>query len=142
MLLIVAAVLLGVAWLNFRGPPLAVGAQDLRQDPGHGPVGRGAPVRGRDHRQPKNLVVLLGAGSIAGQQGLPRGQLALTVALFILIATAPFLAMVGYLALGGTGAAHSLERWRRWLLRDNHLIMAVVLAVLGIVPAAQGASAL
>ena len=73
---------------------------------------------------------------------LPPGQLALTLALFTLIATTPFLAMIGYLAFGGPGAAQSLERWRRWLLRNNHLIMAAVLAVLGIVLARQGASTL
>jgi hypothetical protein len=69
---------------------------------------------------PKNLVILLGAGSVAGKQGLPAGQLALTLALFTLIATAPFLVMVGYLALGGKSAAQNLERWREWLLRNNH----------------------
>ena len=61
--------------------------------------------------------------------------------MFTLIATAPFLVMVGYLALGGTSAAQNLERWRQWLLRDNHLIMAVVVAMVGLVLAAQGASA-
>ena len=50
--------------------------------------------------------------------------------------------MVGYLAFRGTAATRNLDRWRQWLLRNNHLIMAIVLAVLGVVLAIQGAGAL
>ena len=59
-----------------------------------------------------------------------------------IIATAPFLVMVGYLGFGGTSATRNLDRWRQWLLRNNQMIMAIVLAVLGIVLAIQGAGAL
>ena len=50
--------------------------------------------------------------------------------------------MVGYLTFGGTAATRNLDRWRQWLLRNNHLIMAIVLAVLGVVLAIQGARTL
>ena len=142
VLLIVAAVLLGIAWLNFRARHSQSVPKIFGKIQGMGPWAVVLLSAGVTIANPKNLVVLLGAGSIAGKQGLSAGQLALTLAVFTLIATAPFLVMVGYLALGGTGAAQNLERWRRWLLRNNHLIMAVVLAILGLVLAAQGASAL
>ena len=142
VLLIVAAVLLLIAWLNFRARHSQSVPKIFGKIQGMGPWAVVFLSAGVTIANPKNLVVLLGAGSIAGKQGLPAGQLALTLALFTLIATAPFLVMVGYLALGGTSAAQNLERWRQWLLRNNHLIMAVVLALLGLVLAAQGASAL
>ena len=39
-------------------------------------------------------------------------------------------------------ASRPSSKWRQWLLRNNHLIMAFVLAVLGVVLAIQGAGAL
>lgn len=50
--------------------------------------------------------------------------------------------MTGYLLFGGAGAGQRLQAWKDWLIRNNHLITAVVLAVLGMVLAVQGATSL
>ena len=137
LLLIVASVLLGIAWLNF----LSRHSQSVPKIFGKiqcmGPCAVVLLSAVVTIANPKNLFVLLGACSISGQQLLSTIQLSLTLSLFTLIANSPFLLMVGYLAFGVTDAAQSLELWRLWLLRNNHLIMAVVLSVLGIVLAAQ-----
>jgi hypothetical protein len=90
---------------------------------------------------PKNLMVLLGAGAVAGRHALSTTELAVAVGAFAVFATLPFLVVVGYVQLGGEAATASLVRWREWLMRHNRLIMAAVLGVLAVVLAAQGLAA-
>ena len=142
ILIVVAAALLVIAWRNFRARHSTSIPKVFGKIEGMGPLAVILLSGGVTIANPKNLVILLGAGSVAGQQGLPAAQLAVTLAIFTIIATAPFLVMVGYLAFRGTAATRNLDRWRQWLLRNNHLIMAIVLAVLGVVLAIQGAGAL
>jgi len=130
-----------IAWRNFRARHSESVPKVFGKIEGMGPLAVILLSGGVTIANPKNLVILLGAGSVVGKQGLSAAPLALTLAIFTIIATAPFLAMVGYLAVGGTAATRNLERWRQWLLRNNHLIMAIVLAALGVVLAIQGASA-
>ena len=134
--------LLVIAWHNLRARHSKSVPKVFEKIGGMGPLAVILLSAGVTIANPKNLVILLGAGSVVGKQGLSATQLALTLVIFTVIATAPFLVMVGYLAFGGTAATRNLERWRQWLLRNNRLIMAIVLAVLGIVLAIQGVSAL
>lgn len=91
---------------------------------------------------PKNLAMLLAAGQSLGSAGLESGELVLGVLAFAVVATLPFLVVIGYRLLGGAAAAQRLDRWKAGLLARNHLIMAIVLGVLGLVLAGRGLSAL
>ena len=91
---------------------------------------------------PKNLIILIGAGAVAGKQGLSTVELVLALVIFTVIATSPYLVMTGYVLLGGPRAHEAVQRWKDALLRNNHLIMAIVLGVLGLVLAIQGATSL
>ncbi len=91
---------------------------------------------------PKNLVVLLGAGSIAGRSGHPPSQLVVLTAAFTVVATLPFLALIGYMAVGGARAASDVARWKEWLLRYNRWTMAVLLAAIAVVLAVPAVAAL
>ena len=69
-------------------------------------------------------------------------ELVLTLVIFTVIATSPYLVMTGYVLLGGPRAREAVQRWKDALLRNNHLIMAIVLGVLGLVLGVQGATSL
>ena len=69
-------------------------------------------------------------------------QLVLTLVIFTVNATSPYLVMTGYVLLGGARARETVQRWKDGLLRNDHLIMAIVLGVLGLVLAIQGATSL
>ncbi len=91
---------------------------------------------------PKNLIVLLSAGTEAGASGASTGAIVIALGLFPLVATAPFSLAVGYMLFGGEAARVRLDALREWLTKNNKLIMAVVLAILGAVLLAQGIAAI
>ncbi|MGO9279984.1 MAG: GAP family protein [Streptosporangiaceae bacterium] len=126
VLTVAAALLLVIGWRNLRARHSKSAPRVFDKIAGMGPLAVMLLSGGVTIANPKNLVILLGAGSVAGKQGLSATQLALTLVVFTIIATAPFLLMVGYLAFGGTAATRNLERWRQWLLRNNRLIMGVI----------------
>ena len=142
VLLVIAAVLILLAWRNFRQRHSGEVPAVLGRIEGMGPAAVLLLSAGVTVANPKNLVILLGAGAIAGKQGLSPGQLATKLAIFTVIATSPFLAMTGYLLFGGDGAGQRLQAWKDWLIRNNQLIMAIVFAVLGVVLAVHGATSL
>lgn len=107
-----------------------------------GPSGVAALSAGATILNPKNLVILLGAGAVAAETGLPTGQLLIALLLFTGLATLPFSVAVGYVLLGGDTAARRMQRVKRWLLTHNRLIIAIVLGVVGAVMAAKALTAL
>jgi hypothetical protein len=133
VLLVFAVVLLVIAWNNFRARHSDKVPAIFDKIDGMGPFAVVVLSLGVTVANPKNIVLLLGAGAMAGAQGLSTGELALTLAIFTLIATAPFIIMVGYLQFGGDAAVARLEVVKAWLLRHNHVIMAVVLLVVALV---------
>jgi hypothetical protein len=90
---------------------------------------------------PKNLVVLLGAGSTVAALGLTGSELLLAIAIFTVVATLPFSIIVAYMFLGGEKAAQRVQIWKAWLLSHNRLIMAIVLGLLGLVMIGKGLTA-
>lgn len=107
-----------------------------------GPAGVVGLSAGATVLNPKNLVILLGAGAVAAESGLPTGQLIAALAVFTVVATLPFSAAVAYVQLGGDSAARQMQRAKQWLLAHNRMLMAVVLGVLGAVMTANALSAL
>lgn len=142
VLLIVAALLAALAWRNYRHRRDTSVPAMLAKIDGMGPAAVLVLSAGVTLANPKNLVLLLGAGAVAAKQGLSAAGLAGTLAIFTIVATSPFVAMVAYLRLGGRGSQQRLEQWKEWLLRNNRLIVAVVLAVLALALASQGLRAL
>lgn len=107
-----------------------------------GPGGVVALSSGATVLNPKNLVILLGAGAVAAESGLPTGQLIVVLIVFTVLATLPFSLAVGYVLFGGDAVAGRMQRVKEWLLTNNRLIMAVVLGVLGVVMASRSLSVL
>ena len=81
---------------------------------------------------PKNgALTIAAAASIAGT-GIPGGQQAVALAVFVLIGSAGVLApLVLYLA-AGERAAETLEGWKTWAGVHNAAIMAVLFLVFGV----------
>jgi threonine/homoserine/homoserine lactone efflux protein len=79
----------------------------------------------------KELAFLLGAGLILGSAALPFGQ-ALALALgFALLACASIALPLVWVLSGAEGARRGLAAARDWLVRNNPIVIAAVLLVLG-----------
>jgi threonine/homoserine/homoserine lactone efflux protein len=91
---------------------------------------------------PKNLLLLISAGSVAGEQGYSSSDVALLVLAFTAVAMLPFSLMVGATLFGGDGTARRLDRWKVWLLANNQLLMAGILLLLAVMLAVKGIDAL
>ncbi|MGF6822653.1 threonine/homoserine/homoserine lactone efflux protein [Microbacterium sp. ZKA21] len=80
---------------------------------------------------PKNLIMAAGAGTDIGAAALSTGSIIGVIAIYTLIAASTVLIpVVGYLfaadRLGG-----ALDALRTWLMKENAVIMAVLLLVIG-----------
>jgi threonine/homoserine/homoserine lactone efflux protein len=80
---------------------------------------------------PKNLLLAVAAAAAIAQTGIPAGQQALAYAIFAVIGTVGVAApVVIYFALGER-AGPILDRLKAWMARNNAVIMAVLLLVIG-----------
>ncbi|HET8915340.1 MAG TPA: GAP family protein, partial [Propionibacteriaceae bacterium] len=87
---------------------------------------------------PKNLLLAIAAGVIVGGAGLPVGQLAVVIIIFVLLAASTVLVPVfGYL-IASARLAGPLDKLRQWLVDNNAVIMAVLLLVLGVALIGKG----
>jgi hypothetical protein len=77
----------------------------------------------------KNAVLLIAAGQTIGAS--TSGSKLIIGAAFVLIATLPYTAAVGYALLAGEHARTRLDAARAWLISHNRAIMGVLCAVLG-----------
>jgi Sap, sulfolipid-1-addressing protein len=82
--------------------------------------------------RPKSLLLVVGGAAAIAQTGIAGGQQALAYAVFAVVATigvgAP---VVVYFAMG-TRSAELLGRLKGWMRRNNAVILAVVLLVIGV----------
>jgi hypothetical protein len=102
-------------------------------------LGLGAALSGVN---PKNLVLTIGAATSIAQTGLPGGQQAGVLAVFIVLASVTVAApLVIYLAMGAK-AAGILDGWRTWLAGNNAAIMLVLFLVFGFLLIGQGIAGL
>ena len=138
VLLIVAALLAVLAWRNYRNRHDASVPAMLGKIDGMGPAAVLVLSAGVTFANPKNLVLLLGAGAVAAKQGLSTVELAATLAIFT---DHRHLAVHRHGRLPaprGRASQHRLQQCKEWLLRNNRLIMAAVLAALALALASQG----
>lgn len=82
---------------------------------------------------PKNLALLLAAGETMREASLSTGAMVVAVSVFTAVALAPYVAVIGYQALGGASSAARLEGLKAALLRNNHRIMFWVCLAIGMV---------
>src|SRR5215207_5138389 len=81
---------------------------------------------------PKNGgLTIAAAASIAGA-GLPGGQQAVTLAVFVLIGSLGVLAPLVLYLTAGERAARTLDSWKTWAGDHNAAIMAVLFLVFGL----------
>ncbi|MEE4275654.1 MAG: GAP family protein, partial [Thermoleophilia bacterium] len=81
---------------------------------------------------PKNLLLVVGAMGGVAVAGLPAGQAAGVLAVFVLVSSVGVILPLAYSLLGGEGVRDSLAGWRTWLVTNNAVVVAVVLLVLGV----------
>ena len=82
--------------------------------------------------KPKNLLLTAAAMIDLALAGLPAGQSALVFAVFVALSSLGIAVPVVYALSGGERAQRSLTAWRAWLQAHNAVIVAVVLALLGV----------
>jgi Sap, sulfolipid-1-addressing protein len=87
---------------------------------------------------PKNVAVGLAAALVVASSGLAGGKEAVTLAVYVIVASlgvaAPFVVAVAM----GKGAAPILEGWRTWLRQNNAAVMAVLFLVFGVLIFGKG----
>jgi threonine/homoserine/homoserine lactone efflux protein len=92
-------------------------------------LGAGAVLSGAN---PKNLLLTLGAAATIVQTGISGGEQAAAYAVFAVLATVGVaVPVVIYFALGDRAGA-LLEGLKTWLAKNNAVIMAVLLLVIGV----------
>jgi threonine/homoserine/homoserine lactone efflux protein len=80
---------------------------------------------------PKNLMLTVAAAAAIAQAGLPAGDQAVTMAVFVVIATLGTGAPVAIYFLMGERSKKILADLRHWMVHNNTAIMAVLLLVIG-----------
>ena len=87
---------------------------------------------------PKNLIMAIGAGVIIGGGALDTSADIITIVVFTVIAASTVaIPVVAYLAAADRMSA-PLEALHQWLLHENAVVMAVLLAVIGVVMIGKG----
>jgi threonine/homoserine/homoserine lactone efflux protein len=87
---------------------------------------------------PKNLLMTAGGMAAVSQFELSAGDSAVVVIVFVLIAVSTVVAPVVVYRLAGEHAQVMLEGMRRWLARNNAVVMGVLLLVIGAVLVGKG----
>jgi Sap, sulfolipid-1-addressing protein len=75
---------------------------------------------------PKNLILIIGAGAAIAQAGISAGEQAIVLAIFVVIATIGAALPVGIYYAMGSRSQQVLGDLRTWLVRNNGAIMAVI----------------
>lgn len=91
---------------------------------------------------PKEIAFAAGAGLTIGGAFLPIGQLIAAGGVFVVLACLSVGIPVLAVAIGGERVAPGLRAARTWLVRNNAIVMAIVLLVLGAMLLGSGISGL
>jgi threonine/homoserine/homoserine lactone efflux protein len=87
---------------------------------------------------PKNLLMILGAGVVIGQAGLAVGQIVIVIAIFTIIAASTVAGpVIGY-RLAPQRANVLLGEVKTWLVANNATVMMTLFAVIGVVLIGKG----
>jgi hypothetical protein len=102
-------------------------------------LGLGALLSGVN---PKNLGLCLAAGATIGAADLSGGGIVVSVAVFTALAASTVAVPVLAYAVAKDRMTKPLDALRGWLVEENVVIMAVLLAVLGVSLVGNGISAI
>ena len=80
---------------------------------------------------PKNAALTIAAAATIAGAGLPGGEQAIVLAVFVLVGSAGVLAPLIVYRIGGEGAARTLDTWKAWSADHNAAVMAVLFLVFG-----------
>ena len=83
--------------------------------------------------KPKNPLLTVAAAAAIAAAGLPIGQEALTLLVFVAVASVGVLIPLLVLLTMGERASRVLEGWQAWLARNNDVVMSIVLLVFGLI---------
>jgi threonine/homoserine/homoserine lactone efflux protein len=87
---------------------------------------------------PKNLIMAAGAGIAIGDSNLDSSQTVVIIVVYTVIAASTVaVPVIGYLVAAGR-MAEPLESLRGWLVRENTVVMAILLLVIGVVMIGKG----
>lgn len=81
---------------------------------------------------PKNLLLVVSAGSTIGTATSVNGERIVAMAVFTVIASLGVLVPFGIYLVAGERAAQLLESIKAWMIANNAAIMTVLLVVLGV----------
>ncbi|HMR95051.1 MAG TPA: GAP family protein [Microthrixaceae bacterium] len=87
---------------------------------------------------PKNLMLAIAAGTSLAQLGLTTGDAAISLVVFVLVASLTIVGPVAYYLVGGERAERTLDELKGWLGTHNDAVMAVLLLVFGVDLFAKG----
>lgn len=82
--------------------------------------------------RPKNLITAASAGIIIGGSGLRPDESAIAAGVFVLCAVSTVLIPVAAHSVAADRLRRPLEHLREWLVRENTVITAVLLTVIGV----------
>jgi threonine/homoserine/homoserine lactone efflux protein len=80
---------------------------------------------------PKNGGLTIAAAATIAAAGLPGGEQAVVLAVFVLIGSAGVLAPLAVYLMAGEGAARTLDSWKGWASGHNAAVMAVLFLIFG-----------
>jgi threonine/homoserine/homoserine lactone efflux protein len=87
---------------------------------------------------PKNVALIIGAGTAVGVPGLTMAESVLVGLVFTIAATLGVGLPPLYAAFGGAAARQNLHDARSWLIANNVIVMTVLMLIIGVVLIGEG----
>jgi threonine/homoserine/homoserine lactone efflux protein len=91
---------------------------------------------------PKNGGLTIAAAATIAGAGLPGGEQAVVLAVFVLIGSLGVLAPLVVYLVAGENAARTLDTWRTWAATHNAAVMAVLFLIFGFTLVGDGIAVL
>ena len=134
--LVVGLLLLWMALRLFRGRPR--GGIEPEPPKWLASIGEAGPMRAfavgasMAVANPKIVALVVAAMTSLVYLALSAGQVATVVLVFVMLGSSPIIAIVAAHRIGREAMGARIEALKRFLLRNNNLILAVVFAMLGV----------
>lgn len=88
---------------------------------------------------PKNLVLVFGAGATIARADLGGTESVAALLVFVALASVTVAVPVVYYYAAGDRADRTLDAWKAWLVTNNQTVMVALFVVFGVVLIGQGA---
>ncbi len=87
---------------------------------------------------PKNLALIIAASLAIVNAELSGTGIAVSLTVFVIVASLSVAAPVAFYLLRGEAAAKTLDGWKVWLVRNNETVMMVLFLVFGVILIGKG----